>query len=326
MMYSRNMPAAYLVAAIAVFMLSVLTGPAGLCHADDGQPDIKAEVKNEKIHIGDSIKLDVTVPASGPVEYILPEKPDNTGEFTFFSSRDIREGMGRTARRGREYIMGIYTTGPHVIPPVTVMYREKGREGWLTADSNQVPVVIDSVLTGNDEDIKDLKGIARYKRGPLGMSAFAVSVAALAALLAALWRRLREKTMTASRKALLPYEIAYKELDRLKDEDLPGRGRIKEYYSRLSGIIREYIGNRFLLRAPEMTTEEFMEEAKGSSELDDGQKTLLVKFLSHCDMVKFAKYGPTPLEMIDSFKAARNFVDQTRREEEPAEGGEGGGE
>ena len=68
-----------------------------------------------------------------------------------------------------------------------------------------------------------------------------------------------------------------------------------------------------------MTTEEFMIALKASPEVASEHKKLLKEFLSHCDMVKFAKYGPTPLEMVDSFNSALNLVEQTRLVEEEEE-------
>ncbi|MDD5634688.1 MAG: hypothetical protein PHW46_05385, partial [Candidatus Omnitrophica bacterium] len=107
-------------------------------------------------------------------------------------------------------------------------------------------------------------------------------------------------------------EIAYEQLTILKNKELPKKGLIKEYYTELSDIIRHYLENRFNFRAPEMTTEEFLESVKRSPELSIEHRGLLQDFLSQCDMVKFAKYGPTQLEMLDSFKAAERFIDQTR--------------
>jgi hypothetical protein len=124
----------------------------------------------------------------------------------------------------------------------------------------------------------------------------------------------------AARKKLA-HEIAYEELAKLKAMDLPAKGMIKEYYIRLSDIARRYIENRFSYRAPEMTTEEFLNYIKISGELGPEHRDLLKNFLTQCDMVKFAKYGPTPLEILDSFKLAEKFVDQTKLvEKEPEKG------
>ena len=53
-------------------------------------------------------------------------------------------------------------------------------------------------------------------------------------------------------------EIAYGQLEKLRAKDFIRQGKIKEYYSEVSDIIRHYLENRFLLKAPEMTTEEFL--------------------------------------------------------------------
>jgi len=110
------------------------------------------------------------------------------------------------------------------------------------------------------------------------------------------------------------HEIAYEALEALKQKNYITQGKIKEHYEELSFIIRYYLENRFDLRAPEMTTEEFMEKAKETELLSSKHKNLLKEFLTHCDMVKFAKYGPLPEEIEASFDSAKNLIDQTKRE------------
>lgn len=112
------------------------------------------------------------------------------------------------------------------------------------------------------------------------------------------------------------YETACESLEALRAKDLIHLGKIKEYYIELSFIARQYLENKFNIRAPEMTTEEFLEAAKRSDALSAAHKELLKTFLSHADMVKFAKYGPDAREAEDSFLAAKKLIDETR--EEPA--------
>ncbi|MFC1632318.1 hypothetical protein ACFL2I_07165, partial [Candidatus Omnitrophota bacterium] len=88
-------------------------------------------------------------------------------------------------------------------------------------------------------------------------------------------------------------EIALEALAQLKVSGLAAEGKIKEYYFQLSDIVRRYIENRFSIRAPEMTTEEFLFSLKEAASLSAGHKSLLKGFLDLCDIVKFAKYGPT---------------------------------
>ena len=89
-------------------------------------------------------------------------------------------------------------------------------------------------------------------------------------------------------------------------------GKVQDFYVELSNIVRHYIENRFQLKAPEMTTEEFLLTLKESTVLNSEQKSLVKDFLSHCDMVKFAKYFPQKDEIDSSYESAKNLVDQTR--------------
>lgn len=110
----------------------------------------------------------------------------------------------------------------------------------------------------------------------------------------------------------LPWEIALAQLDALEKGPLLKEGQLKEYYSRLSDIIREYFENHFMIRAPEMTTEEFLRSLETSRELTVRQKNTLKEFLHSCDMVKFAKYLPGLEEARISFCLAKQLIEETR--------------
>jgi len=110
------------------------------------------------------------------------------------------------------------------------------------------------------------------------------------------------------------HEIAYHALEKLIAEQLIEEGRIKEFYFRITAIIRTYIENRFGLRAPEETTEEFLADLASSEALDKRQKGLLAQFLEHCDLVKFAKYGPDREEIQGVFNTTKTFIEETKVE------------
>ena len=79
----------------------------------------------------------------------------------------------------------------------------------------------------------------------------------------------------------------------------------------VSDTIRLYLEERFTFRAPERTTEEFLHELQNSSHLTPDQKQTLGEFLSRCDLVKFARYEPTEMELRDLHAAAVRLVDET---------------
>ena len=112
-------------------------------------------------------------------------------------------------------------------------------------------------------------------------------------------------------KPKLPHERALEELEKIRRARLR-TGDIKGYYIGISDCVRHYVEEVFMLRAPEMTTEEFLASLKDSSALSGGQKVLLKEFLMSCDMVKFAKYAPARDEIGSLFATAKNFIDQTK--------------
>ena len=108
-------------------------------------------------------------------------------------------------------------------------------------------------------------------------------------------------------------------LRKISEEKLVEQGLIKEFYEKLSFCLRQYIENRFQLRAPEQTTEEFLEELKKSDVLKTEYKQELKRFLEHCDLVKFAKYRPDNDQINQSLTMAEKFVDNTKSEESRVE-------
>lgn len=111
---------------------------------------------------------------------------------------------------------------------------------------------------------------------------------------------------------LPPWEKAYRQLEALRGSNLLDQGLFKEFFTRVADIARHYMEDRFNIRAPHMSTEEFLYYLGISGHLNETQKTALTEFLNSCDMVKFAKYAPTILEAWKNFDLAKRLVDDTR--------------
>ena len=121
---------------------------------------------------------------------------------------------------------------------------------------------------------------------------------------------------------LRPEEIALQELERLLADDLLVRGEIHVFHLRISDILRRYIENRFGLKAPERTTEEFLTElsqARSENALLGRHKILLAGFLTQCDLVKFAKHEPTIAESEKTVVICRDFIEKTKEKEDVKE-------
>lgn len=106
-----------------------------------------------------------------------------------------------------------------------------------------------------------------------------------------------------------PHEKALRALRELSGLLAPGRDA--EFVKRLSRILRIYIQDRFGLRAPFRSTEEFLHEARASGALPDHHRELLSGFLASCDRVKFARRRASLDEMRNLFHSAEGFVKAT---------------
>jgi hypothetical protein len=139
------------------------------------------------------------------------------------------------------------------------------------------------------------------------------ALAALAFAAFVLHRVLRRRGRVSAGPPPRPaHEVAHEELERLRARGLPEQGAFKEYYSGLTAIVRSYLEQRFRLRAPEMTTEEFLlVTARGAAALQTGHRVLLGDFLGESDLVKFARHHPTLADAERAYGAAARFVDET---------------
>lgn len=109
--------------------------------------------------------------------------------------------------------------------------------------------------------------------------------------------------------------IAFKKLDKLKEEKLWQDGMLKLYHITLSEIVREYIENRFSIQALEQTTEEIIYGFRNIA-IDEESKAKLKQVLILSDLVKFAKEQSLPNENELSLSNVYDFINGTLREEE----------
>lgn len=107
-----------------------------------------------------------------------------------------------------------------------------------------------------------------------------------------------------------PYTKAIGDLENLKQQKLWQSGKVKEYFSSLTDIAREYIEGQFGVNAVEMTTDDILEEIKPlrfSSEAFNKLKDTM----EVADLVKFAKYSASNLESDIAINNMTDFVNES---------------
>ncbi len=293
---------AFLTTIIFLFFL------CGAAVSEEYGTEISVSVDRAAALIGDRIKFSVDIEHHSNVEIKLPEFKDNKlGNFEIKDSggKNLRELIGGDLMK-RWYFIAAYSPGKYQIPPIEIRYRKKGDKDWKTALTKTLNVTIASVLPKDKPaaDIKDVKKPLSYFE--INFFLIIGVVLLIAAITSAILYKFRKKKPPIR----LPHETALEELEAIRANFLKNSD-IKEYYAGISDCVRRYIERSFRLRAPEMTTEEFLSSLKVSTALPLDQKDLLKDFLSACDLVKFARYNPAKGEMETVFQAAKKFIDMS---------------
>jgi hypothetical protein len=122
------------------------------------------------------------------------------------------------------------------------------------------------------------------------------------------WRAWRRRALAASIAPPVPPHVRAR---RMLEEALRLIGEPKPFSIAVSGTIRVYLEERFEFHAPERTTEEFLYELQSTDLLTQTQKDSLGEFLANCDLIKFAKYEPTEMELRGLHTAAMRLVNET---------------
>jgi hypothetical protein len=186
-------------------------------------------------------------------------------------------------------------------------------EGELVSDALKLDVRTALTDADKPDRPRDITGSLLPPRPPLPWWLWLLIVGAAVVLLAAGYAVYRTLRRWAARPPppILPEVWALRALAELGTYDWVARGQARDYYYRLTEIIRQYIERKFGLAAPEMTTEEFLvtlARNKGALPYDVDR---LHDFLEACDWVKYAALQPRREDAEGALATARAFVHAT---------------
>ncbi len=136
---------------------------------------------------------------------------------------------------------------------------------------------------------------------------FCLAVTALLILTFTQLKKWRNKTIPTP-QIIDPYQKALDALNLLQSEKLPEKGLFDNFYVRVTDIVRQYIEDAYQIKAPERTTQEFLNEVMQVSCFQEQTKNHLADFLKFADLVKFAKFHPAVKDCNKTIQAAQNFL------------------
>lgn len=301
----------------AACALALMACGPGALRAEDA-PTFQALLSTNRIHIGDLVDLRVTVHHPADTRIAWPAVAADK-RVVVREQRD--EPQSAPGVSTRQWNLTSFAVGVHPL--------WTGRLAIARSDGTMVPLdgdtptlIVESVLAGPQAERQDIKGLASWPRDGRLMRALLAIVALLLVLLAAgwfWWTRQRRPTSPAAPPPALPHEIALRALRELQARGWMDGEHVVPFYVELSGIVRRYIEDRFGLRAPEQTTEEFIRAASTSRLLSLDHQQLVEDFLAQCDLVKFARHRPEQRDMETALAAARRLVEETMLAPSPAQ-------
>jgi len=307
----------------AALLVATLAMPA---RAEDAQPSlvtVQAASSPEHPTIGSHIRYSVDVVYPPGIEVVVAQPAERIGDLEivdFGSSPPKALPDGKMALE-RWWSLVAWSTGDHAVTSPDVSYRTQGGD-LEPAPPAQITINVASLLeqTKDAADIRDIKPPVPIPIDWRPYYAAAATILGAAALYALVrWVARRRRHATAAAKPPPPHVLALSALDALRARKLVEQGAFKEYYSTLTDIVRAYLEGRFRVRAPEMTTEEFLVATSRDGRLAAGHRRLLGEFLTESDLVKFARHRPSTDDSERAFDAARKFVDETMEREEAPE-------
>jgi len=292
---------------------SLLIGLQGYTTAQN--VTVTARVDSNNILIGDFLRLHLEVhhPADRDVAFV--GVPDSLAGFEILK-RDslVRKPAGGEMVETTTWTITSYDSGTFVVPPLRVQYRNPGDTALQFAETNPIPVFVHSVPVDTSLAIKDIKPPMGLGLSFAEMLPYIIGIVVLAGIV---WlvryylkKRKRGEKFIPEAPPRPAHELAVEALRSLESEKYWQRGKLKEYHSILTDIIRLYIERKFHVMALEMITEDIL-DAPPVKNLEPEARKHLKGMLSLADLVKFAKFQPLPEEHETSMKSAYAFVAST---------------
>ena len=274
--------------------------------------------------VGDVATLSLVVSHRADLSVIIPRLEREWGPFEVQAQTSVQTVSAEDGMRtiAKQFRVVLFAPGAFETPSLPISVRSP--DG--SVEQIQPPPVrltVHSVLTGTEEELKDLRPPADLSTPFWEQPAFFVLAALL--VVAALgvpgyyvYRRSRRQVRVAEPvvDTRSPWEAAIQELNLIGRLDLPGKGDTKEHYTLVAEVLRAYLGATYLrdtdrMQATDMSTEE-MVTAIWRSTLDHGNARLVIELLQEADLVKFANYAPPASRAYEAAGQARELVEATR--------------
>lgn len=275
------------------------------------QPKVTTSIDTVKNKIGAEFKLSIKTNVDTLSKVKFPESK-------FFGALEVLESYKiDTVKKGdryeliKKYGLTQFDSGKYTIPRIPVIINGK------TVYSDSLAIEISDVKVDTlKQKMYDIKDIAAVK-SPMGnwwiYVLVVIGLIGLGFLIIYLLKNRKPKAKAEVVVYKTPIEKATTLLQQLESKELWQKGAVKDYYSELTDIVRNYIEEEIKIPAMESTTSELIEGLRKAAKqkklkLSNDTVENLEKVLQQADLVKFAKVTPLDYEIEEDKKRISNTI------------------
>lgn len=208
-----------------------------------------------------------------------------------------------------------FDTGYVYIPEISVSYAESVRDSIKrTLRTDELELYVGTVTVDTTQAFKPIKGIIKQRvtaKEIFPWAAVAIVVAGIAFLIHFLTKKKKHTVVVKDEKPrpTIPAIITARgKLAEVKANEAWKTSQVKEYYTVITGIAREYLEGQFDIDAVEMTTDEIVDSVKALNISEDTIRKFHDTLIT-ADFVKFAKANPTVEQNERSYIHINDFVE-----------------
>jgi len=296
-----------------IFTFLILISNSLILSAQDISASASTDSSSYKV--GDYIYYTIKVEYKGPVQIYTPNLKDYTTSVDILDVENpVAQEKGGKKIVLYKFILSKYDSADITIPPIPVTYKVGTNTLTQFVETNAVSFSVRTLKVSIDKDIRDVKGPVKI---PLDWKIIAmwvlIAFLIIGLILYFYLKNQQKKALKGKRKKIVyvpPHITALNALYALEKEQLWQRGKIKEYHSRITEIIRRYFEKRFELPALEMSTSEVVDNLNRIT-IPENIKDITYRFLTNADLVKFAKFIPLNSINEEMMKQAQEIVENT---------------
>lgn len=276
---------------------------------------VKAATDTTSYKVGDYIKYQIELRYDKNIKPELPPVKDSIKVLEFIQALKVDSTQANSKIiQCYNFIFSKYDSGQVTIPSLRIFYTEAGANEKKFLLTNPITITVHTLQVNTKEEIRDVKEPMTL---PLNwwLIGLIVLIAGLLCVggfyLYKYWKKKKSGVEEVKVEIKIPpYELALIKLDELDKKKLWQQGKVKEYHSEVTEIVRQYFEDRFNFRALEMPSSEILPVL---NYLEDGKKIVepSEKFFTNADLVKFAKFEPMPQVNEEMMKQAYEIVKLT---------------